>query len=154
MRRVDVRESGVSTVSMDIDFASQLKRGYKGGDREMQESVDSVDMAELVGVREMLAIPGQKEVAAIVGGQCQVERISQGVSGHHTMFNVDLDNFNDCRLNLETGQCINERKRLCFRGIRTPRELLDHRAAGYEIVRLASLGPPVPGPETPSRHVW
>jgi len=52
-------------------------------------------MPELVGVREVLAVPGHQEVAPVVRGQCEVEGVPRGVRGHEPVPDVTGDDLGD-----------------------------------------------------------
>jgi hypothetical protein len=58
-------------------------------------------MGELVGVRQVLAIPRGEKVAAVVRRQCKVQSIANRVPRHHSPGNVRLYDLKDSRLDGE-----------------------------------------------------
>src|ERR1700681_4653473 len=59
-----------------IFFSKQLQGSNEGWNEKAQQSVDSTDMPELVGVCKMATVPGKQEVALVVRRQRQVKRIT------------------------------------------------------------------------------
>jgi hypothetical protein len=55
-------------------------------------------MGELVGIRQVLAIPRGEKVAAVVRRQRKVQRITNWVARHHSAANVRLHDLEDRRL--------------------------------------------------------
>jgi hypothetical protein len=68
------------------------------------------DVLELVRVRQVTAVPGQKEMAVVVGGQCQVECITSRISRHDVALYVGIHDAVDLLLDREKGETGQERQ--------------------------------------------
>src|SRR6185295_10918846 len=73
----------------------ELQRRRKNWHVQTEKCIHASDMAELVGVRQMAAIPGDEEITLVVRRGCQVKCVTGGIRGHQLMLNVcvyDLGN--------------------------------------------------------------
>jgi hypothetical protein len=80
------------------------------GNEQTKERVYSPDMGELVGVRQVLAIPRSKKVAPVMGRKGEVQRIADRVPWHDSAGNVRLHNLEDGWLDSKKRQRCNEAK--------------------------------------------
>ena len=56
-------------------------------------------MTEFVGVRQVPAVPSEKEVALVVRRQCQMQRIARRVGRHDMVIDIRLYYFSNAPLN-------------------------------------------------------
>ncbi len=82
-----------------IGCSQELKGRNERRVVQPQNRVDSPNVTKLVGVREMLAVPGHEEFTPVIRGQRQVQRITERIGWHDAMLNVRLDDFQDGRVN-------------------------------------------------------
>ena len=78
-REILVRTSRVgSSPGSDfiIHLRQQLERCYEQGHVQPEQGVHAPDVAERVRVREMLTVPGYQKVAAVKGGEREMERVT------------------------------------------------------------------------------
>ncbi len=94
---------------------------------EAELRVQALDVPELAGVRKVLAVPGEEEVALVEGGHGEVERISDRVSRHDTVQDIDIDDVRDGRFERKERQILHESERLAARGVVAAPELLEDR---------------------------
>lgn len=69
------------------------------GNKEAELGIDMPYMLELVGIRQVFAVPSQEEVTVVKRGHGQVQSIPSGIVWHHMVFNVGIDDLNNLRLN-------------------------------------------------------
>jgi hypothetical protein len=71
-----------TSVSRIIGFLHQLQRRDQNRDCSPQKRVHTLDVTRFVGVGEMLAVPCQKNITLVIGGQSQVESIPKVIGWH------------------------------------------------------------------------
>ena len=85
---------------------------------EAELRVHALDVPELAGVRKVLAVPGEEEVALVEGGHGEVERISDRVSRHDSPQDIDIHDVGDGGFERKERQILHESERLAARGER------------------------------------
>jgi hypothetical protein len=63
-----------------IGPSAELERRHEGRYVKAEPRIDALDVPELVRVREVLAVPGEKEVALVVRGDRQVKGVSDRIA--------------------------------------------------------------------------
>ena len=56
-------------------------------------TINPSDLPELVRVGQMLAIPGYEEIATMVRGKGQMQRVAEGIGRHKLVCQIGLDDF-------------------------------------------------------------
>jgi hypothetical protein len=69
-----------------------------------ENRVDPSNVAKLVGIGEVLAVPSDEEIAPMIRGQRQVQRISERISWHHVVLDVGLNDFENGRVHGDDGE--------------------------------------------------
>jgi len=88
---------------MSRRLCEEFKWRNQGWNVQSQHYVDQPDMLELVGIRKVLAIPGQEKVAFIIRGQDKMEGIAGRVCRHQRATYVRLHDFPHALLDREHG---------------------------------------------------
>ncbi len=83
--------------------SAQLERCDESRYVKAELGVHAFDVAELVGVRKVLAIPREKKIALVVRRHRKVERVPNRISRHDVLQDIDLDDLGDSRLERQNG---------------------------------------------------
>jgi len=115
--------------------------------------IDAPNVAELVRVGEMPAVPRDKEIAAVNGSNGQVERVTCRICWHDVARNVGVDDIQDLRRDLQELQPIDEPQAVVSARIVTALQFIDDRRAGDKVVALRCGRPPLPCPLAARHHL-
>ena len=94
--------------SVFIVVSQKLKGRYLRWSHQSEQAVDSTDMAKLVGIGEMRAIPSNEKIAAVVRGERQMQGVAHGFSGHDPMANVCRNDLQHCCVDGQYWQARNQ----------------------------------------------
>jgi len=117
-----------------IVCSEQFKGGNERWDEQAEERVHPTDVSELVGVRQVPAVPGEQEVALVVRREGQMECVPHGIVRHHLMPDVRFYHFGDRRFDSQERERLHEFEALLPGDEFAAFELFNDGDAGDELV--------------------